>query len=46
MVFEMVKDIKVVFGKGLVAYQCPVLKDVHLCGRKRVFFGIYLIGKS
>ena len=46
IVFEMVKDIKVVFEKGLAADQCRVMMDVHLCGRRRVFFGSYLIGKS
>jgi len=30
IVFEMVKDKKVVFGKGLVAYQYKVMMDVHL----------------
>ena len=46
MVFEMVKDIKVVFEKDPTANQCRVMTDVHLCGRRRIFFGSYLIGKS
>jgi len=42
----MVKDIKVVFEKGLAADQCRVMIDIHLCGRRRAYFGIYVIGKS
>ena len=47
MVFEMVKDIKVVFGKG-PSSRSVQSDDGHapMWKKKSIFFGSYLIGKS
>ena len=45
-VFSMIKDVKIVFGKGPGSQ--PVPKDDHMfqCGKKSLYCGTYLIGKS
>ena len=46
-VFNMVKDVQVVFGKGPSSQ--PVLNDANghaPCGRRSPYFGSYPIGKS
>jgi hypothetical protein len=41
----MVKDIKVVFGKGPSSRSVPSVEGRASTWKKRVFLGIYLIGK-
>jgi hypothetical protein len=45
MVFEMVKDIKVVFGKGPGSRSVPSVKGRAPMWKKTSIFGIYLIGR-
>jgi hypothetical protein len=45
-IFEMVKDLRVVFGKGDDSELFHMmLMGVHQCGRRNLYFGSYLIGK-
>jgi hypothetical protein len=43
-IFEMVKDLRVVFGKGdVVNLFHMMLTGVHQCRRRNLYFGSYLI---
>jgi hypothetical protein len=46
-IFEMVKDLRVVFGKGdgSELFQM-MLTGIHQCERRNLYFGCYLIGKA
>ena len=45
-VFVMVKDLKVVFGKGPGNHMIANKMVTRRCGRTSLFFGIYPIGRS
>jgi hypothetical protein len=46
-VFDMVKDIEVIFGKGPGGNMfCMMQTDTHPCGRRSLYFGSLSIGNS